>query len=158
MNNKVLGCALLLSCGIASSHCLLSAEPLLSVDSASIVLPPVVRGSIIQHRFRLANRGNRTVFIKKIMTACGGSASLAGNRVEPGTTAEVVVEFKTRYLDADVTSELLTRVVTDDRALPELAHPFRRRLRRYRTAHEADARGQSAHPPKQYEPYHVGDP
>lgn len=46
---------------------------------------------------------------------------MAGNRVEPGTTAEVVVEFKTRYLDADVTSELLTRVVTDDRALPELA-------------------------------------
>ena len=79
-------------------------------------VPPGVR---VEHRFEIANRGDRVLEIRGIEAACGCETALAGaDTVQPGRTGGVVVRLDTKGRSGP--TAVWARVRTNDPAEPEL--------------------------------------
>jgi hypothetical protein len=123
----VAGLAVLAGCTPTRVEPLVSGAPRAVPVAKSHDFGEIEPGTRVEHRFEIANRGDRVLEIEPAGTSCGCTASLtAADTVFPGETGSVTVAF-----DADDRTgprQAWVRVKTNDPIEPELHLSLRGRV------------------------------
>ena len=74
----------------------LAQSPKIEIDNSSFNFGEVVEGSIVEHNFKVTNRGGALLEIKKISPACGCTAAVVEkDKLSPGDSTFIKAKFNT---------------------------------------------------------------